>query len=152
MLDSSRRLPPAFPRQGKGEARVSESRLRARRGCLRAVVAVVAALAAAPAGAATTQPSEVPVETGTLEAPVSVDASALGMSGGVPAPAGQAAGGVDANPPGLSPGAPLTPPLRGTDNATPLEAPDQALAVGGDDVVQLVNVVGRIWHGGNAGP
>ena len=58
---------------------------------------------------------------------------------------------VDNDPPLIDVGSPLSQALQGSDDPWPVEPPDQALAVGQDDVLQLVNAVGRIWHHGDPG-
>jgi hypothetical protein len=45
----------------------------------------------------------------------------------------------------------LSGPLASSDNPFALTPPDMGLAVGGGKVVQMVNVVGRIWNGTTAG-
>jgi hypothetical protein len=49
--------------------------------------------------------------------------------------------------PVLTLGTVLPSPLKGTDNAGALAPPDQAVAAGPGSVVQMVNLVGRIWTG-----
>jgi hypothetical protein len=110
------------------------------------------------------------VQTATVEAPSVVDVSTLAPSslltpGALPqlrpaSPTGAAATlpAVAESPQlaGVKPVASLSTilanPLRASNNPFALDPPDQAVAAGAGTVVQMVNVVGRVWVGTTPGP
>jgi len=145
---------------------------------LPAIVSLTAALAFAPAGSTAlgspnaSSAGHIAVMQGTARVARVVNVATLprAIHVGGPArvlprltpdgPAGVSSSGGSASSPSVrapqtaptvTAGTKLKPALASSDNPFGLSPPDMGLAVGGGRVIQMVNVVGRIWNGTTAG-
>jgi hypothetical protein len=126
---------------------LSTSRRAGGRAALCALAGAVVVVVAPSAAASPFSQQRLHARTSAPSAPVTVRLAPLAPAGPWLAPAGLLA----LDPPSLGVGLPLVDSLQGSDDQSPTDPPDQALAVGQGSVLQLANVVGRIWQDGVPG-
>jgi hypothetical protein len=126
---------------------LSTSRRAGGRAALCALAGAVVAAVAPSAAASPFSQQRLHARTSAPSSPVTVRLAPL-----APASPWLARAGLFAtDPPTLGVGLPLPQALQGSDNQSPTDPPDQALAVGQGNVLQLANVVGRVWQDGVPG-